>query len=70
MIGISGGIDSAVAISLACNAIGKENVLGVILPEKESNPESQKLAKMLCEKLKIKYDKNAISRRYIVNYQC
>ena len=46
VIGISGGIDSAVAASLACNAIGKEKVLGVILPEKESNPESQKLAKM------------------------
>ena len=55
VIGISGGIDSAVVASLACNAIGKEKVLGVILPEKESNPESQKLAKMLCEKLKIKY---------------
>ena len=55
VIGISGGIDSAVATTLACNAVGKENVLGVILPEKESNPKSQELAKKLCEKLKIKY---------------
>ena len=30
VIGISGGIDSAVVASLACNAIGKEKVLGVI----------------------------------------
>ena len=55
VIGISGGIDSAVAASLACNAIGKENILGLILPEKESNTKSQELAKKLCEKLEIKY---------------
>ena len=55
VIGISGGIDSAVVSTLACNAIGKENVLGLILPEKESNPESQQLAKKLCENLDIEY---------------
>lgn len=55
VIGISGGIDSAVAATLACNAIGKENVLGLILPEKESNPISQELAKKLCKNLEIKY---------------
>jgi NAD+ synthase len=55
VIGISGGIDSAVSAKLACNAVGKENVLGLILPEKESNPESQELAKVLCEELEIKF---------------
>ena len=55
VIGISGGIDSAVSAKLACNAVGKKNVLGLILPEKESNPESQKLAKKLCEKLEINF---------------
>ena len=55
VIGISGGIDSAVAAALTSNAIGKENILGLILPEKESNPKSQELAKKLCEKLNIKY---------------
>tara|TARA_B100000676_G_scaffold163085_1_gene160397 strand:- start:574 stop:1557 length:984 start_codon:yes stop_codon:yes gene_type:complete len=55
VVGISGGVDSAVIATLACNAIGKENVLGLILPEKESNPESQELAKKLCENLEIKY---------------
>ena len=50
IIGISGGIDSAVAAALACNAVGNENVLGIILPEKESNRESQELAKTLCNK--------------------
>ena len=55
VVGISGGIDSAVVATLACNAIGKENILGLILPEKESNPRSQELAKKLCKKLDIEY---------------
>jgi NAD+ synthase len=55
VIGISGGIDSAVVAALACNAIGKENVLGIILPEKESNPDSQELAEKLCKNLDIQY---------------
>ena len=41
VVGISGGIDSAISAKLCCNAVGKENVLGIILPEKESNPQSQ-----------------------------
>ena len=56
VIGISGGIDSAVAVKLCCDAVGKENVLGIILPEKESNPQSQEFAKKYCEKLGIKYE--------------
>ena len=56
VIGISGGIDSAVAVKLCCGAVGKENVLGIILPEKESNPQSQEFAKKYCEKLGIKYE--------------
>ena len=32
VVGISGGIDSAVVASLASNAVGKENILGLILP--------------------------------------
>ena len=56
VIWISGGIDSAVAVKLCCDAVGKENVLGIILPEKESNPQSQEFAKKYCEKLGIKYE--------------
>ena len=55
VIGISGGIDSAVVAALACNAVGKEKVLGVILPEKESNTISQEFAIKLCKKLEIEY---------------
>jgi len=56
VIGISGGIDSALAVKLCCNSVDKENILGIILPEKESNPQSQEFAKKYCEKLGIKYE--------------
>ncbi len=32
VIGISGGVDSAVAAALAAEALGKDNVLGIMLP--------------------------------------
>ena len=38
VIGLSGGIDSAVTVSLCVKAIGKDKVLGVMMPERDSNP--------------------------------
>ncbi|MGC8584979.1 MAG: NAD+ synthase [Thermoplasmata archaeon] len=38
VIGLSGGIDSTLALYLLVRAIGRENVIGVHLPEKTSNP--------------------------------
>jgi len=40
---------------LCVKSLGSENVLGLILPEKESNSQSQNLAIQLCEKLGIQY---------------
>jgi len=40
VIGISGGVDSAVVAALCVRAIGKERVLGMMLPEKEPLPEA------------------------------
>ena len=62
IIGISGGIDSAVAAKLCCDAIGKENVFGLILPEKESNSQSEMLAERLCNQLGISHRVIDISR--------
>ena len=45
VVGLSGGIDSAVVSSLCVNALGKDKVLGLILPERESNPISSQYAK-------------------------
>lgn len=44
VVGISGGIDSAVAAALCTRALGKDRVLGLILPEKESNQISEQYA--------------------------
>lgn len=50
IIGISGGVDSAVTLALAVNALGKDKVIGIMLPEKDSSPESARLAIELAEK--------------------
>ncbi len=44
MVGLSGGIDSACIAAVAVHAIGKENVVGLVLPETESNPISSEYA--------------------------
>jgi NAD+ synthase len=40
VIGVSGGVDSAVSLALACRALGPENVHGFRLPYRTSSPES------------------------------
>ncbi|WGS65867.1 NAD(+) synthase [Marinitoga aeolica] len=55
MIGISGGIDSAVVGKLCVEALGKENVKGLILPERDSSPETIEDAKLVCDFLGIDY---------------
>ncbi len=54
VIGISGGIDSAVVATLSVRAVGADKVLGLILPERESNPISVEYADMLIKKLGIR----------------
>jgi NAD+ synthase len=44
IIGISGGVDSALAAALSVQAIGKDRVVGLILPDKESSPQSAEFA--------------------------
>ncbi|MBU2100303.1 NAD+ synthase [Candidatus Micrarchaeota archaeon] len=53
-IGLSGGIDSSLTAKIAVDAIGKENITGLIMPEKTSRPESAEYAKELAEQLGIK----------------
>ena len=55
IVGLSGGIDSALTLSLCVKAIGSKNVFGVILPEKDSNPISERLAREHAESLGIEY---------------
>ncbi|ACV24483.1 NAD+ synthase [Methanocaldococcus fervens] len=55
VIGLSGGIDSAVTAYLCVKALGKYRVLGIIMPEKNTNPKDVEHAKMVAENLGIKY---------------
>jgi NAD+ synthase len=50
VVGISGGIDSSVTLALATRALGPENVIGIIMPEKDSSDESVELALNLAHK--------------------
>lgn len=54
VVGISGGIDSAVVSALCVNAVGSENVLGLIMPEKDSNSSSKIYAELVSQKFNIK----------------
>ena len=49
VVGISGGIDSSVVLALSVKAFGKENVTAVMMPEKDSDPLSERLARHLAE---------------------
>jgi len=49
VVGISGGIDSTVSFALAAKAFGVENVVGIMLPEKDSSSDSKMLAQKLAE---------------------
>jgi len=50
VVGISGGLDSSVVAALCVKALGAEKVLGVIMPEKDSSPDSNFLALKLADK--------------------
>ena len=54
VVGISGGVDSSVTIALAVRALGAENVLGIMMPERDSSPDSLKLSLDLADQLGVK----------------
>jgi NAD+ synthase (glutamine-hydrolysing) len=54
VIGISGGIDSALVAALAVDTLGKDNVTGVFMPSRYSSRESEEDARELAQKLGIK----------------
>jgi len=62
VVGLSGGIDSAVVAALCVHALGRERVLGLLLPEVESNPISLKYGRMQAEKMGIKTIKVDITK--------
>jgi NAD+ synthase len=55
VIGISGGIDSSVCLALSAKAFGPDRVLGLTMPESDSNPESAVLARTLARTFGVSY---------------
>ena len=50
VVGLSGGVDSALSAMLAAEALGRQNVLAVLMPYKSSNPDSQAHAELVVQK--------------------
>jgi NAD+ synthase/NAD+ synthase (glutamine-hydrolysing) len=64
IIGLSGGIDSALTASIAVDALGPENVIGVGMPGPYSSPGSIDDARELARNLKIRFELLSIDDIY------
>ncbi len=64
VLGLSGGIDSALVAVLAMDALGKENVICVFMPSRFSSEASRVDAKELCENLDVRFYEISIERVY------
>jgi len=64
IVGSSGGIDSAVTLALACEALGSENVRAILMPSDYSTPHSVSDAEQLSKNLKNPYDIISIKNIY------
>ncbi len=64
IIGLSGGIDSALTAVIAVDAVGAENVIGVGMPGPYSSPGSIEDARALAENLKIRFELLPINCAY------
>lgn len=61
VIGISGGIDSSVCMALSVKAFGPDKVTGIIMPERDSSPDSEELALELAGKFGVNTIKEVIT---------
>jgi NAD+ synthase len=61
VVGISGGIDSSVCAALCAKALGPKRMVGIMMPETDSSPESERLARLLGDKFGFETIKEDIS---------
>ncbi len=71
IVGLSGGIDSACVAAVSVHAMGKDKVVGLVLPERESNPLSSEYAIKHAQALGIEYHQIDITPTVdsVVRYQ-
>lgn len=50
VVGVSGGVDSSTVLALCVRAFGPRRVVAVMMPEKDSDTESEKLARKLADR--------------------
>lgn len=63
-LGLSGGVDSAVVAALASEVLGPENVRVILMPSQFSSEHSVEDARLLADRLGIKYDVAPITQIY------
>lgn len=69
LIGLSGGIDSALTATIAADALGPESVWGVAMPSRFSSQHSIDDARELAENLGIKFDLIPIDGVYVAHLE-
>ena len=53
VVGLSGGVDSSVVAALAARALGPSKVLALLMPERDSSPDSLRLGRLVADRLGI-----------------
>jgi NAD+ synthase (glutamine-hydrolysing) len=69
VVGASGGMDSALTLALAVQALGKDNVTAMAMPSRYSSKESLEDATLLCEQLGIKLIEYSIEEEFQIALQ-
>jgi len=64
ILGLSGGIDSALTAAIAVEALGNDNVIGISMPSKFSSNHSKSDAKKLAENLGIRFETIPVHKSY------
>jgi NAD+ synthase (glutamine-hydrolysing) len=64
VVGLSGGVDSALVVYIAAQALGSERVTGIFMPSRHTSPDSYEDARRLAENLGVGYSVMPIDRLY------
>ncbi|MGB5081986.1 MAG: NAD+ synthase [Burkholderiales bacterium] len=61
LIGLSGGVDSALTLCIACDALGSDRVRAVMLPSQHTSEMSLEDSRALARALRVRYDEISIA---------